>query len=1048
MKNSKKRQRCLWGLFPKFLFVALFALVSLTAMAQNKSISGIVVDQLGEPIIGASIIVEGTTNGTITDFDGNFTIQDVPENAQLKVSYIGYITQSLAVKGTSSFRITLDEDMQLLNEVVVVGYGVQKKSDLTGAVVSVGAKEIEARPVTNALQAMQGRMAGVDITSSERPGELGQVRIRGVRSVNATNEPLYVVDGMPIMGTNAMVSINPRDIESIDVLKDASATAIYGSRGANGVIIVTTKKGKNGNFRVNYSGTVTIENLQDKSKMMSASEYITWRRWAYYNQGLISAPGDQPTMEGDMTAFSLVSGGDQTAWENIMRGWASGTWDGSQVINTDWTEFAKQTGVTHEHTISASGGTDKMQSYFSFGYLNNEGTILGQANERYTTKMSTDITPVKWFSLGGTINASWSNQDYGFTNGSYSSNLYEAAKGIYNYALPYDADGNVIQVPGGDTSVNTIINEWDYYVTQRQTLRALGSFYAQLDLGEMHPVLKGLRYRFNIGPDYRHFRSGQYIDKNSVTRLGAGTSYANLSNTREFSWTLDNLITYNNSFGKHNVGITLLQTASKYDKETSSMSAVGIERPERLWNAFNKGTIDITNPDYKVDINSDLMNEQLSSYMIRLNYGFNDRYLLTTSGRWDGASQLAEGHKWSFFPSFALAWRMEQESFIQKIKWVDQMKLRLGIGTVGNAAVKAYDTLGKIQAIQLPFETNQIAYTTNEPNYGGGLIKANKTLGWEMTTQYNLALDFSVLKGRISGTLEGYISKTDDLLFLMSIPTLTGYSQTWANIGKTKNKGLDFTLNTVNLKNKNFEWITNTTFSYVKDEVVDLANGKQDDISNGLFIGEPIWVFYNYDNDGIWSDSEEDLAEIAEFNKNGHNFRPGMVKPIDQNGDNKIDPNDDRVVLGNQRPLFTMGMSNTFTYKNIELAFMMFGRFKYMINTGGELQTGRANQRSIDYWTPTNQNAEYQMPIASTSGGDTYSALLGYKKANFLKMRNISLGYVFPQKITSKAGLSNLKIYAQVTNPFTIYSSVDFRDLDLNTSYYNRGFVFGLDISF
>lgn len=278
MKNSKKRQRCLWGLFPKFLFVALFALVSLTAMAQNKSISGIVVDQLGEPIIGASIIVEGTTNGTITDFDGNFTIQDVPENAQLKVSYIGYITQSLAVKGTSSFRITLDEDMQLLNEVVVVGYGVQKKSDLTGAVVSVGAKEIEARPVTNALQAMQGRMAGVDITSSERPGELGQVRIRGVRSVNATNEPLYVVDGMPIMGTNAMASINPRDIESIDVLKDASATAIYGSRGANGVIIVTTKKGKNGNFRVNYSGTVTIENLQDKSKMMSASEYITWRR--------------------------------------------------------------------------------------------------------------------------------------------------------------------------------------------------------------------------------------------------------------------------------------------------------------------------------------------------------------------------------------------------------------------------------------------------------------------------------------------------------------------------------------------------------------------------------------------------------------------------------------------------------------------------------------------------------------------------------------------------------------------------------------------------
>lgn len=1041
MKNSHGR----------LLLVVLFALATTMAMAQVKTITGMVSDSSGEPVIGANVTVDGTSNGTITDIDGNFRLQNVDNNSKLKISYIGYITQILSVLDKNFFKITLIEDAQTLDEVVVVGYGVQKKSDVTGAIASVGAKEIEARPVTNALQAMQGKIAGVDITSNERPGELGSVRIRGVRSIGASNDPLYVVDGIPLMSSSAIETLNPRDIETIDVLKDASATAIYGSRGANGVIIVTTKKGKEGRFNINYSGTLTIENLYDHQKMMNASEYITWRRWAAYNAGIVTNPGDQPNIDSDQVVFSRTQGGDEIAWNNIMKGWAGGSWDGSKVTDTDWTDFVTQTGISHEHTLSVSGGSDKIQGYASFGYLNNEGTIVGQAYERYTTKLSLDISPAKWFQMGGTINASWRIQDYGFTSKS-SGNLYDAAKGIFNYALPYDEAGNRITYPGGDTNVMSIINEWDYMVNERQTLRALGTFYAQLDMGEILPMLKGLKYRFNFGPDYRHYRSGSYTDAQSITLLGKESSYASLSNTRDFSWTLDNMITYNNTFGKHSVGLTLLQTASKWNKESSSMSSYGIERPDYLWNAFDKDKIDITDPANEVSISSGITNRQLESYMIRLNYGFNDRYVLTASGRWDGASQLAKGHKWAFFPSAALAWRMEQESFMKDISWIQQLKLRLGVGSVGNSAVAPYSTLGTIQSIWLPFDTNTLGYTTFEPNYGGSDEMANKTLTWERTTQYNLGVDFSVLNGRISGSIDGYISKTDDLILPTKIPTLTGYGTTMANIGKTENKGIDITLNTINVQTKKFEWSTNLTFGYNKDKITELANGKEDDIANSRFIGKAISLYYNIDNAGLWTDSASDLEEMAKFNANGHDFKPGMVRPIDQPDENgeydyKIDEKD-RVVLGNQRPLFNAGMTNTFNYKDIELSFMMFGRFKYMINTGGESQTGRFNQRSIDYWTPTNQNADYQMPIQSEAGGDTYSALLGYKKGNFLKMRNISLGYTFSRKITQKVGLNNLKIYAQALNPFMIYSSVDFRDLDLNASNYNKGFVFGIDVSF
>ena len=1043
MKN-KLRMKCknLTESAPRLLFVALFSVMALAGFAQSKSISGTILDGAGEPIIGANITVDGTANGTISDIDGRFALANVPNDGKLKVSYIGYISQTLSASGKTSFQIVLKEDAQILDEVVVVGYGVQKKSDVTGSLASVGAKDIEARPVTNTLQAMQGKIAGVDITSNERPGEIGSVTIRGTRSITASNSPLYVVDGIPLMSASAIETLNPRDIESIDVLKDASATAIYGSRGANGVILVTTKKGKEGRFTLNYSGTLTVEDIKDKAPMMSASEYITWRRWAAYNAGLISNPGDRPSIESDQIAFSRTYGGDQTAWANIMRGWEGGSWDGSKVINTVWSDLVSQTSLTHEHTLSASGGNEKMNGYASFGYLDNEGTMIGQAYERYTAKASVDINPVTWFKLGASINATMSYQDYGY-NGRVATTIYGAAKRIFNYALPYDADGEMIEIPGGDDSMMTIINEWNNTISKREVFRAMGSFYAQLDLGEMNPVLKGLRYRLNFGPDYRSYQAGSYIDSKSIQRLGA-PSQASISNRRDFSWTLDNMITYDREIGLHRFGVTLLQTASKWDVRTNSMSGNGVERPEYLWNAM--GSIDISDPNNNVKISSGINERQLESYMMRLNYAFNDRYLLTASARWDGASQLAAGNKWKLFSSAALAWRIDQEKFMEQVSWIDQLKVRFGVGSTGNAAVSPYSTLGAIQSFYVPFDTNTLGYTTNEPNYTGNQVEmANKKLGWEMTTQYNLGVDFSFLNGRISGSVDGYISNTTDLLLSINIPTLTGYPKTTGNIGSTRNRGLDITLNTVNVKTKDFEWNTNLSLAYAKEKITELSNGKTDDIANALFIGQPVSVNFAIDNDGLWQES--DAAEMAKFNANGHNFQVGMVKPVDQDDNYKIDA-EDRVILGNKRPLWMMGMMNTFNYKGIELSFMLYGRFKYTIKNGDEDQLGRYNQRSIDYWRPDNPNADYQKPIYSEAGGDPYASLLGYRDAGFLKVRNISLGYNLPKKLVKKAGLNAVKVYGQMSNPFSVYSSHDFLDLDTGNSTYNRGFVFGLDLSF
>ena len=1013
--------------------------------AQKQKVTGTVTDESGEPLIGVTVVENGANVGAITDLDGKYSLE-APANATLTFSYVGYLTQNVKVAGQSTHNVVLKEDNALLDEVVVVGYGIQRKSDVTGALTRVNEEQLNSRPVSNAFEALQGKAAGVDITTSERPGTVGSILIRGSRSINASNSPLYVVDGIPV--SDGIDNLNPRDIEAIDILKDASSTAIYGSRGANGVVLITTKRGKEGKLQLTYSGSMTFEKLVDNSPAFSASDYITWRRWAYHNSNPDLYPrGDQPDQKLDQDFFS----GDDAALANVNKGWANGSWNGSLVSDTDWEGFVTQTGITQEHNIRGAGGTKDLQSSFSFGYLDNQGTQKGQQFKRYNVAMTTDIQATKWFKLGGSINASWSKQKYGYSRtgqvGTSSGpvDIYSAAKALPHYTVPYNASGDIIDQPGGSVvNAYTVMDEWKKSSDNREYFRAMGSFYGQIDFGKILEPLQGLMYKMQFGPDFRYSRTGMFLDASSATRKGSN-NFARRNDNRHFTWTLDNMLLYNRIFGDHTIGVTLLHSATKYNAESSGMSAERIYMPSFLWNNF--GDIDVTNTDNKAGMSSGFSQNTLLSYMARFNYAFKDRYLLTVSGRYDGASVLAEGNKWSFFPSMAIGWRMEQESFLKDVDWLDQLKLRFGVGTTGNSSVSAYGTLGTIQSFYMPFSTgNERILITNEPYYTNSqTMLANKKLGWEKTTQYNLGIDFSFLRGRINGSLDLYTSKTKDLLLQQSLPSLTGYPAMMDNIGSTKNKGFDLTLNVIPVRVADFEWSSTINAAYQKDEIVELANGKEDDIANSWFIGESIAVFYGYQNDGLWQES--DAAEMAKFNENGHKFSVGSIKPVDQDGNYKIDE-DDRVILGNRNPRWTLGWSNTFSWKGIELTLDLFGRFKYMISTGGEGQYGMYAQRQIDYWTPDNPNADWQKPVYSTAGGDSYSSLLGFKDASFIKIRNLSLGYRFDKSLCNRIGIQGAKVYVQGRNLGMLASSVDFMDLDTGATYFNRGFTVGLQLDF
>lgn len=1000
---------------------------------QTLEVAGRVTSADGMPQPNVTVSVRGKAISTATDSEGRYRLSGVALGDVLVFSSVGFDTREIKVTGPK-VDVTLTSSSEDLEEVVVVGYNTVKRSDLTGSIVSVGSKEIAEFPLNNPLQALQGRAAGVDATSNERPGEMGSVRVRGQRSIEADSGPLYVVDGVPLQ-SGGLEFLNPKDIETMDVLKDASATAIYGSRGANGVIIVTTKRGRAGRTSLDYSVTSTIENLNDRVTMMNSEQYIEFRRHAFRRAGQYP---DEPTLEEDRKIF----GQDPHAWANVEKGWVNGTWNGSLVPTTNWTDYVTKTGVTHDHILSASGGTEKMQAYGSFGYLKQDGTQLGQDYQRYTGKFSVDVKPTTWFKFGGTMNLTYGDQNYGYatTNATGPGNIYFAAQGMLPFAVPFDSEGNRINLPGGDVNILNPIQEADYNINERKVLRGFGNIFGEFDL------LKGLRYRINFGPDFYQNRNGRYMDAFSINRGGGepgSTNRAQLDNTMRFTWTLDNLVYYNTHFNKsHNLGVTLLQSATAFRRENSWMIGENLPWNSQRWHQL--GSV-----EKLVGHGSDLEEWQLSSYMGRINYDYKGKYLFTGSIRWDGSSVLADGHKWDTFPSLAVAWRLDQEDFLKDVVWINNLKPRIGYGASGNSSIEAYSTLGRLQPLYYTWgDLVELGYVPSDPSLRDPISMPNKQLAWEKTVQVNYGLDFSLLNNRLSGSIDYYTSWTNNLLLPRGLPLLTGYPTTIANIGSTANRGVDITLQTVNITNDSFSWESSVNLTTNKERIVELANGKNDDIANLWFIGRRIQVHYDFVKDGIWQNTAEDLEEMAKFNANGHQFEPGNIRVRDLNGDYKIDPNDDRMILGHTLPKWNFGFGNTFTYKDFDLTFFVYGRGGFMIRAGRESLQGRFAQRLVDYWTPENPTNEYPAPNYDNAGGDPYASALDYQDGTFVKLRNVSVGYRLPQSTIERFKLANFRVYAQWMNPGLLYSAVDWIDPDLGGSTFNRGVVLGLNIGF
>ena len=1019
----------------RFMASVLIIMCSLLAVAQTKTVTGVVKDAENEPVIGATVKVLGSAAGMATGLDGTFSVPAEKGDA-IEVSFIGYKAVTFKVTDKASYTVTLFEDSQTLNEIIVTGYGAVSKKNLTTSISKVKADDVNKTALSNMSQMLVGRAAGLQATlKSAQPGGGISLTVRG------GGEPIYVVDGMVIQN-GGIENINPSDIEAIDILKDASATAIYGSRGANGVILVTTKKGKEGKVTLNYSGTVTFETLHDVTEMMSAAEWLDYARLAKYNAG--SYASATPTYEADKAAFGSVT----ASWKNIEKAWVNGVYDPSLVGSYDWASHGKQTGITHEHTLSASGGSDKFQGYASFGYLDQKGTQPGQAYERYTLKTSFDVTPVNWFKMGSSINASYSTQDYGYSfskSVTGSGDFYSALRSMIPWTVPYDENGEYVRYPSGDVNIINPIRELDYNTNQRRTFRASASLYSQIDFGKIWKPLEGLSYRLQFGPEFQFYTLGVANAADGIN--GDGNNGAQYKNEQKRAWTLDNLIYYNKALGQHNLGMTLMQSASAYHYEMGDMRATNVASSDELW--YNIGSAGTLN-----SFGTGLTETQMASYMIRLNYGYKDKYLLTASMRWDGASQLAEGHKWASFPSAAIAWRMDQEDFLKDISWLNQLKLRIGMGVTGNAAIKAYATKGAITGLYYNWGQNEssLGYVPSDPSQKEPAKMANPTLGWERTTQYNVGVDYGFFNNRLTGSIDAYKTKTDDLLLEMSIPSLTGYVSTYANVGKTSGYGIDLQVNAIPIQTKDFSWSTTLTWSMDRNRIDELSNGRTEDVNNKWFVGEEIGVYYDWVYDGIWK--TEEAEEAAKYGR-----KPGQIKVKDLNNDDTIDANDDKKIVGHTRPRWTGGWSNTFSYKNFELSFFILSRWGFTVPQGAVTLDGRYMQRKIDYWVAgTNENAKYYSPGSNGEGADAFNSAMNYQDGSYIKVRNISLGYNFTPQQLKNLGINNLKLYVQAMNPFNIYKACDFLDTDLvnydnNTKTFGspttlKSFVIGVNIGF
>jgi len=942
---------------------------------QTGTVKGKVVTANGEPLPGVSIVVKGTTVGTITDFDGNFNLQGVSSTDVLVFSFIGMVPQEVPVGNQTTFTITMQEETIGVDEVVVVGYGVQKRSDITGSVTSVPSDRLSKLPVNNVMQAIQGVAAGVNISqASSIPGDAPSVLVRGKSSISSSNEPYVVVDGIPLTKTGGSINdINPNDIESMEILKDPSAVAIYGVNGSNGVILITTRRGKSGKPIVRYSGYAGVEELahtlepgSPEQLLERYAEYARIQNSSLYNEGPVRY---------------------EYEYDNYVNG-----------RTVDWVDAVTQTGIMQDHNISVSGGSEYAKYFVSGDFMDQKGVLKGYNYQRYSFRANTDIDVTEYLKIGTSAFIVSHNRDGG------RANLLEAAA-MSPYGKMYEDDGKTLthypmysETLWANPLLTTTLDP------ERRQFNVSVNGYAEMNLGEIWKPLSGLKYRFNGGYSLVPYRTNEYEGKSVYNETGWGR----IVNRETQTYTIENILTYSKDIEQHHFDFTGLYAAkNKYYQEAVATGSV-FPNDDLGWGKLGAAA-NQTASSYADEYSS-------LSQMGRLNYSYASRYLFTVTVRRDGASVFGANSKYATFPSFALGWNIANENFMKAHNdVVNNLKLRVSYGKSGNEAIGVYESLFKMDSNSLAMGGQSQTTLKVQTRMG------NKDLSWESTKGFNTGLDFGLWSNRINGTIDAYVSKTSDLLLRRSVPQITGYQDVFANIGKTKNTGIEVTLNTRNIVNKDFTWSSTIVFASNKNKIEDLYGDGKDDLGNRWFIGHPVGVIYDYTKVGIWQEDEIAAGEHLNWDPTA---LAGDVKLADISGadgtpDGKIDDND-RSILGQTDPKWTGGLTNTFTYKNFSLSIFINtvqGQLRNNSQIGAASdELGRRNgPAAIGYWTPENKSNEWR-----SLGNHSNSHGYGFPKdASYTRIKDVTLSYTLPSSATSKIGINALQLYLSGRNLYT-----------------------------
>ncbi|HEX5651780.1 MAG TPA: SusC/RagA family TonB-linked outer membrane protein, partial [Chitinophagaceae bacterium] len=898
----------------------------------------------------------------------------------------GYIAQEIKIgSGSTNLSVQLLENLNELEQVIVVGYGTRKKSDVTGAIVSIREQSIKDIPAANLTQALQGQAAGIDIQKNggnSKPGATPTILIRGSRSISATNEPLLVVDGIPFNGS--INDLNQDDISSVEILKDASSTAIYGSRGANGVILISTKRGKSGKPVITYNAYAGFVKIQNEFPVMNAGEFAEFKKWALYNGRFT---GNNRTYSSPNDSALILQNFSPEELESMRTG-----------RSTNWQELIYKTGIITNHQLGYTGGTDLTQYALSAGYFKETGIYYGQGFERFSLKASVDQQFGKRIKVGiNTLNT------FTVTEGEGANPMGQALRAS-SLVSPYNPDGTLLNgfVPGSASQVwNPLANFVDGAVVQKR--KRFGTFttlFADVN------IIEGLKYRFNAGVELRSDIYGSFFASKTTNNLGGLSTSENRTNFRT-NYTLENILTYDKVFAKtHKINFTGL----------FSLQEQSTQGNEFRNNTIAADDLQYYNPTYGANLVGEGNEEKwdILSYMARVNYSFDDRYLLTLTLRTDASSRLAPGNKDDLFPSAALAWNIHRESFFRNVNAFTNLKLRASYGRVGNTAISAYQTLGALSSIVYNYgdATTTGVFLSNVPN---------PDLTWEYTSTFNLGLDFGILNNRISGSIEAYKQSTDNLLLPQTLPSTSGIPNAIVtNVGKTENKGIELQLSSVNFLGRtrnSFSWTTDLNFFINRGKITQLAGGVLRDPANSRFVGYPIGVFYDWQKAGIWQATAGDtaLAILLGQTVNGVNSVIGDIKRADISGpdgkpDNRLTDTYDRTILGSSQPKWEGGMTNRFSYHGFDMTVVVFARWGHMIRSnlhgGGFVNTfqGTYNNIKTRYWTPTNGENEFPKPNANRTNTPNNS-LLGYFDGSYLKIRTISVGYNMPASFLKRMGL-------------------------------------------